>query len=76
LSETQDQGLVYRRGFIPLGKRLQNFKFFRRNWGIRDSESSEMIGLSHNAEEAEGFKGTAKRGWEISSAGRVISASM
>jgi hypothetical protein len=35
-----------------------------------------MIGLSHNAEEAEGFKGTAKRGWGISSAGKVISASM
>jgi hypothetical protein len=35
-----------------------------------------MIGLSNNAEEAGEFKGTAKRGWEISSAGKVISASM
>ena len=40
------------------------------------SEPTGMIGLSHNAEETRGFKGTAKRGWEISSAGRVISASM
>jgi hypothetical protein len=27
LSKTQDQGLVYRRAFISLDKRLQNFKF-------------------------------------------------
>jgi hypothetical protein len=46
-----------------------------RREGSVASESSEMIGLSHNAEEVEEFKGTAKRGWEISSAGRVISVS-
>ncbi len=27
MSKTQDQGLVYRRAFITLDKRLQNFKF-------------------------------------------------
>jgi hypothetical protein len=30
MSKTQDQGIVYRRGFITLDNQLQNFKLFNR----------------------------------------------
>ena len=38
MSKTQDQGLVYRRAFITLDKRLQNFKFLDKLEGGRERE--------------------------------------